>query len=77
MYKFVFRLYSACFVRAEQILKRAENNDRLCFVASVKLFVKFFCVELCLFVAHKLPAFEINVVSQVFLPSGFNGRLKC
>ena len=37
--KFVFRLYAARFVRAEQILKRTENNDRIIFITSVELFV--------------------------------------
>ena len=73
MDELVFRLDAARFICAEQILEGAEYDDGLRFIARGVLLIQFFRIELCLFVGNELPAFEVHMVGQIFLPSRFNG----
>ena len=68
VYKLIFRLDTAILVSAEQVLERAENNDRLRLISLAVGGVHVDLIIVSVLVGDELPAFKVNMSHKIFVP---------
>ena len=76
MDELILSLDAARFIRSQQILKRAKNDNRPRLVSHMKLHVDADFVVLSILVGNELPALEIHMGDKVFTPCRFHGGLE-
>ena len=77
VYELIFRLDTAVLVSAEQVLERAENNDRLRLISLAVGGVHVDLIVVSVLVGDELPAFKVNMSHKIFMPCGLHRRLEC